>query len=171
MNKKGATGLEGMPSMVIIVCLVFLVLATMAFIALKYGQAMPSDNVATSINETLTTVDAFGEMVDNASLCNFKSFSITRITNSSGFILSAGNYTTSTSGIVYAAADSEVNGTDWLVTYTSKYAAKGCDVLTDFQTEIDNNTSIAGMVMTISLVAVILTVLLGAFVLNRNRGL
>ena len=38
------------------------------------------------------------------------------------------------------------------------------NVTTDLQTEIGNNTSIAGIVLTISLVGIVLTVLIGVFV-------
>lgn len=45
------------------------------------------------------------------------------------------------------------------------------NVTNDLQTEISNNTSIAGIVLTISLVGIVLSVLIGVFVLARNRGL
>ena len=38
------------------------------------------------------------------------------------------------------------------------------NVTTDLQTEIGNNTSIAGIILTISLVGIVLTVLIGVFV-------
>lgn len=45
------------------------------------------------------------------------------------------------------------------------------NVTNDLQTEIKNNTSIAGIVLTISLVGIVLSVLVGVFVLARNRGM
>ena len=44
------------------------------------------------------------------------------------------------------------------------------NVTDDLNTEIANNTSIAGIVLTISLVGIVLTVLIGIFVIARNRG-
>ena len=44
------------------------------------------------------------------------------------------------------------------------------NVTNDLNTEIADNTSIAGIVLTISLVGIVLTVLIGIFVLARNRG-
>lgn len=45
------------------------------------------------------------------------------------------------------------------------------NVTVDLNTEIANNTSIAGIVLTISLVGIVLSVLIGIFVIARNRGL
>jgi len=45
------------------------------------------------------------------------------------------------------------------------------NVTIDLNEEISNNTSIAGIVLTISLVGIVLTVLIGIFVIARNRGM
>lgn len=45
------------------------------------------------------------------------------------------------------------------------------NVTNDLNTEISNNTSIAGIVLTISLVGIVLTVLIGVFVMARQRGM
>lgn len=45
------------------------------------------------------------------------------------------------------------------------------NVTDDLNTEISNNTSIAGIVLTISLVGIVLSVLVGVFVLARQRGM
>ena len=44
------------------------------------------------------------------------------------------------------------------------------NVTKDLNTEIGNNTSIAGIVLTISLVGIVLTVLIGVFMAVRTRG-
>lgn len=43
------------------------------------------------------------------------------------------------------------------------------NVTKDLNTEISNNTSIAGIVLTISLVGIVLTVLIGVFLTIRSR--
>ena len=43
------------------------------------------------------------------------------------------------------------------------------NVTVDLNTEISNNTSIAGIVLTISLVGIVLTVLIGVFLTIRSR--
>ena len=45
------------------------------------------------------------------------------------------------------------------------------NVTIDLNTEIANNTSIAGIVLTISLVGIVLSVLIGIFVIASNRGM
>ena len=45
------------------------------------------------------------------------------------------------------------------------------NVTIDLNTEIGNNTSIAGIVLTISLVGIVLSVLVGVFVLASRRGM
>ena len=45
------------------------------------------------------------------------------------------------------------------------------NVTNDLNTELSNNTSIAGIVLTISLVGIVLTVLIGIFAIARNRGM
>lgn len=44
------------------------------------------------------------------------------------------------------------------------------NVTNDLNTEIANNTSIAGIVLTISLVGIVLTVLIGIFLVARTTG-
>ena len=45
------------------------------------------------------------------------------------------------------------------------------NVTNDLNTEISNNTSIAGIVLTISLVGIVLTVLMGVFLAVRTRNI
>lgn len=45
------------------------------------------------------------------------------------------------------------------------------NVTNDLQTELKNNTSIAGIVLTISLVGIVLTVLIGIFLAARRGGM
>lgn len=45
------------------------------------------------------------------------------------------------------------------------------NVTNDLQTEIKNNTSIAGIVLTISLVGIVLAVLIGIFISARRGGM
>ena len=69
---------------------------------------------------------------------------------------------TSTSAIVW-------NNVNFSYTYEG-HTSVAFNVTGDLQTEIANNTSIAGIILTISLVGIVLTVLLGAFVaIRRNR--
>lgn len=45
------------------------------------------------------------------------------------------------------------------------------NVTDDLQTELDDNTSMAGIVLTVSLVGIVLTVLIGIFLAARRGGM
>lgn len=174
MNKKAQVSLEQAPAIVLIIGLTFMVMATLAYIGQKYGDAMPADLTSTVTNETLTTVEPItGEYVANYSLCNFEDFTVTAVVNATGGeAINSGNYTASTAGLIKATTGAgKYNNTNWKISYTASYTGVGCDVTNDLQTEIKNNTSIAGIVLTISLVGIVLSVLVGVFVLARNRGM
>lgn len=173
MNKKGQITLGDAPQVVLIVGFTFLIMATMAFIAVKYGAAMPSDESATLRNETLLNVTEAGKTVSGTANCNFEDFTIITVQNrTGGSVIQSGNYTTTSAGVIkFTGADTKWNNTAWNVTYSYSYAGTACNITNDLQTEIKNNTSIAGIVLTISLIGIVLAVLIGVFVLARNRGM
>jgi hypothetical protein len=175
-NTKGQLSLGDAPSVVMIVGLTFLVMATLAFIGVKYADAIPSDESAKTINETLTSVTEKGKIVAQASRCNFEDFAVVYIakTNATGdFPFSSTNYTqnSETGAVAFTGVGTQWNNSNWKVTYTFNYAGTACNVTQDLNTEIENNTSIAGIILTISLVGIVLTVLIGIFVISKNRGM
>jgi hypothetical protein len=172
MDKNGQLSLGDAPSIVLIIGLTFLMMATIAYIATSYGSSFPSDLTGTVSNETLTTVDGSGEYVANRGQCNFESFAVTLAKNATGGeAITSTNYSTTTDGKVYSTTNSKYNNTNWKIDYTFAYAGTACNVTTDLNTEIANNTSIAGIILTISLVGIVLAVLIGIFVVARNRGM
>lgn len=170
MQKKGQLSLGDAPSVIMIVGLVFLLMATIAYISYQYqsGFGAPLSNTVTN-ETTSSTVTAAGVRLSGAGNCNFQSLSIGSVTNSTGAeIITAGNYTTTSNGIK-SITNGLYNGTIWNVTYTYSYAGSYCNVTNSLNTQIDNNTSIAGIVLTISLVGIVLTVLIGVFILVGRR--
>lgn len=175
-SKKGQLTLEGAPAVVMIVGLVFLVMATIAFIAEKYGNSIPSDNAASIQGESVVRaniITAAGATVAGASAENAESFVLVQVLNGTGgVVIQNGNFTlNSATGVLKNVSSlAAFTATPYLVNYTYNYAGIAANVTTDLQTEIANNTSIAGIILTISLVGIVLTVLLGAFVaIRRNR--
>lgn len=164
-NKKGQLSLAEAPTIVLIVGLTFLIIATMALVAQKYGAAMPSDISGTQTNETLTTVTATGEQVSEASSqCNFKDFAVTAVYNQSNeVLLTSTNYTTDSTGHIYSRAPAQYNNTNWKVSYTYSFTGTSCNVTGALQTNLTDNTSIAGIVLTIALVGIVLSILIGVF--------
>ena len=95
IQKKGQVSIGAAPGIVMIVGLVFLIMATIAFVANEYGDAILSDG------------ESCGDVV-------------------------------------------------------------ACNVTLDLQTELGDNTSIAGIVLTISLIAIVLGVLIGSFAFRKS---
>lgn len=174
-SKKGQLTLEGAPAVVMIIGLVFLVMATMAFIAEKYGDAIPSDLSATVSGESVARADIIsssGATLAGVNSENAESFALVQVQNGTGgVIIQNGNFTLTSVGVLTNTSSMATFGaTNFLVNYTYNYAGVAANVTTDLQTEIANNTSIAGIILTISLVGIVLSVLLGAFVMiRRNR--
>ena len=168
-NKKGKMGLEDAPSIVVIVGLVFLIMATMAFVGSKYGDAFGSAVSYSVANESLT-VTSTGTSVANAGACNFGGFTVNQVLNSSNTLIAAGNYTTTSAGTIRNTTSTALIGTAWKVSYDYTDGGTACDVTDDLQVEIANNTSIAGIILTISLVGIVLTVLIGIFLVARAPG-
>jgi len=177
-QRKGQLTLADAPTVVLIVGLVFLIMATMAFISSKMGDSLAeSDRTSVTVtNETGAFVNYTTFTVDDADQLGFKDFVITQITNSTngttGFLLvvSASNYTYTQAGVVTNATTFNFNSANVSYTYTYTPKSTAYNTTVDLNTEIANNTSIAGIVLTISLVGIVLTVLIGVFLVTRGAG-
>jgi hypothetical protein len=170
-NKKGQITLADAPSVVLIVGLIFLIMATVAYIGQKYGDAIDSSLTKTVLEDNLGTVDnVTGKKVSFAGACNFADFSISAMQNgTTGIALNSNNYTYSSDGTIKTANAAYASNPTLVVNYSFSYAGIACNVTKDLQTEISDNTSIAGIVLTISLVGIVLTVLIGVFLAMRVR--
>ena len=174
-NKKGQLSLEDAPTIVLLVGLVFLVMATFAFIGEKYGNAIDTPNVASAaVNESITVPGTAGITLDADALEDGSCGTITVVYNGTGGAIIPLTNFTQTGCTVVNATGPTVTATfasALLVNYpyTSTVESASSNVTTDLQTEIGNNTSIAGIVLTISLVGIVLTILIGVFVGVRRR--
>ena len=168
-HKKGQLSLGDAPVIVLVVGLLFLVMATVALVGEKFGAAMPSDNSKTVVNETTGTINDSQYIYvtnDAGTHCNYESFTVLVVTNATGpgITIDSANYTTNAGGgIIYSSTLGDHNNSVWNVTYSWTYAGTACNVTLDLQTELGNNTSIAGIVLTIALVGIVLTILIGVF--------
>jgi hypothetical protein len=172
MKKKGQMGLESAISVVLIVGLVFLILATLAYIGVKYGDATSIDTTLTKLNDTLTTVDGVGEYLSVASYRNVVCSVLTIQNATSGHVIST-NYTATNCLIKSTQPLGGFNNTNWNVSYTYTFdlATVATNVTDDMNTEIKNNSSITGIILTVSLIGIILAVLLGVFFSMRRSNL
>ncbi len=167
MNKKGQFTIENAPMIILIVGLTFLMMATLAFVGENYGTAIEDTASGTTYNET-GSINSTGYTLEGGYKAT--SFSITTATNASdGTVIASGNYTVSNSGVVTNASSAIYPNTNFTYTYKYNTGTAAFNVTEDLSTEIEGNTSIAGIVLTISLVGIVLTVLIGVFVGFRRR--
>lgn len=174
-HKKAQLSLGDAPTVVLIVGFVFLVMATIAYIGEKYGNALDTDNTAaTSVNESLAKASTAGiTLSTGANAKNGVCGSLTRIMNATGnYEITLANVTQT--GCVVKNTTTIANvGSTWLYSYPYTYSAEtsASNVTGDLNTEISNNTSIAGIVLTISLVGIVLSILIGIFMAARRGGM
>lgn len=176
MRKKGQLTLEGAPAVVMIVGLVFLVMATMALIAEKYNDSFPADNSATITNEAATrtsVISTTGYRTAGANQENAQDFVLIGVLNGTGGVkIGNGNFSlNSATGVLtnVSSLQAYISTTSYPTNYSFSFSGVAANVTTDLTTEIANNTSIAGIILTISLVGIVLSILVGVFVSIRNR--
>jgi hypothetical protein len=151
-----------------IVGFVFLIMATIAYVADEYGDSLPTDEDGTITNESVTraNLNAGAHALSGTGACNAENFAVTEVNNGTD-TFNSGNYTISDGGSFNNA--SAVNpAAGWNVSYTYDYSGVSCNVTNNLQTELDDNTSIAGVILTISLIGIVLTVLIGIFLASRR---
>jgi hypothetical protein len=153
-------------------------MATMAYVGSKYGDATDTDNTAGSaVNQSISVPTTSGVYLG---VVNYKNVacpaSITRMVNGTdGTIIAAGNYTYTaatckiTNATSFTGQGFSVPKVDYTYTYSASTVAS--NTTDSLQTEINNNTSIAGIVLTISLVGIVLAILIGIFMAARRNGM
>lgn len=169
-TKKGAIQLADAPAVVFIVGFVFLMMATLAYISSEYRSGLGTSSASVT-NESITqTALAANSSLNGVDNCGTSGFSVTNVNNGSWAIITSGNYTATAYGYIVNTT-STFSVSSWNVTYTYDHGGTACNVTTDLEEELSDNTSIAGIVLTISLVGIILSVLIGIFVASRRRGM
>jgi len=169
LPKKGQLSISDAPKVVMIVGFVFLLMATVAYVSSEYRVGIGADESATVTNETVTAAQySAGYTLSGASNCSAENFAITSVTNGTTSF-TAGNYSVTDAGVFTNSTATE--GEDWNVSYTYDYGATACDVTEDLETELGDNTSIAGVVLTIALIGIVLSILIGVFMGFRTRRL
>jgi hypothetical protein len=171
VNKKGQLNIGDAPAVIITVGFIFLMLATLALVANEYGNAMPDGTTYSVSNETITTTERGSqqkvEVAVNPCATNFADAAVVNATT--GASISSGNWTLgSTTGIFQNTTGSIYNASSWELSYTYT-VARGCNITADLESEIEDNVSLTGVVLTIALVGIVLTILIGIFV-GFTRG-
>jgi hypothetical protein len=161
------------PGIVLIVGFVFLLMATLAFVSEEFRDGVGAFSENTVSEETGFYLNGTTYTVDDASRCNFENFAVVSVVNSSDTsqTVASGNYTTDAdAGTIVNATSDWPATTEVYVSYTYDYGGTTCNVTEDFDEELDDNTSIAGMVLTIALIGIVLSLLIAVFMgMRRNR--
>jgi len=171
-SKKGQLTLGDAPSVVLIVGLLFLVMATIALVSDKFGDAILSEETLTVTNETAGWVNQTNYTVDRAGELGFTGFSVVQLYNlSSDTLVPLTNITQYSNGVI-RSVNFLYNSTNVSVTYTFTHTpeTEAYNATDALQTEISNNTSIAGIVLTISLIGIVLSILVGVFMGVSRRS-
>lgn len=174
MKNKGQISLGDAPNVVLIVGLVFLIMATIAYIAYNFGDSTRIANTAgTVVNESITSSKTAGLSVTLAksTLNDISCGSLTEALNgTNGVNIALANFTQSGCKLVNASSMAQF-GTALLVSYPYTYSAdtSASNITDALNTTLNNNTAIAGIVLTIALVGIVLSILIGVFVLVGRR--
>lgn len=174
MKKKAQITLQDAPNIVIVIGITFLMLATLAFIGYKYGNTLDTPTTVNKISYNIAALTEVNSLLSGGSLKQVSCSTISNVTNaSSGAVIAAGNYTQTGCLLKTTATAGTYNNTPVNVTYSYTYQldTTASNVTNSLQDEIQNNTSIMGIVLTVALVGIVLAVLIGIFVLSKRRGL
>ena len=164
IQRKGQMEIADAPGVVLIVGLLFLTLATVALIGQKFGDAVDQDLVTGSVTNESGSVNLTGYLLAQASGKENFAATITLILNgSSGQTIPAANYTLRNSNMVFNATALQYHLANISYTYTYTIGTAASNITDDLNTEIGNNTGIAGIVLTISLIGIVLSILIGVF--------
>jgi len=153
LDKKGQLSIGDAPKVVLIVGLIFLLMATIAFIGEKYGDSIENIDSATVTNESGAYINSTGYTLANAGAYSFANpVIVSAYNNTDNIIILSGNYSISSTGVLTNATTT--TWADVNVTYTYNWydRSSAFNATIGLQTEISDNVSIAGIVLTISLV-------------------
>lgn len=176
-SKKAQISIGDAPTVVMVVGLVFLLLATFAYINVKSGDSFSTETTTLKNNDSVGPItDIRATSLSVAGLRNVACDTATVVVNASGEAIASGNYTqsgctiTATTKIHYSPG---YNNSKWNITYsyTHDLESIASNITNDSSTEIAGNTSIAGIVLTISLIGIVLTLLIGIFLAARRGGM
>lgn len=172
-SKKAQLRIGDAPGVVLIVLFLFMILGTSAYLLDKYQEAFGTDSV-TMVDEVVTQAELIAlTQLEGSSACNAENLVVVSILNSTGTeILTAANYSVNASTWVITNLTSEFTINDWWVNYTFDFTGIECNVTSALTEELEDNVSIAGMILTISLIGIVLSILIGLFyVFTTKKGM
>lgn len=157
---------------IVLTIAVVAILITIIMLVFNEWQGITNKLEGETINDTLNTVDEFGEYVDNATVCGFDDWVITKVTNeSTGETVTAGNYSydEDTGEIWYADVEAgQFNNTNWNISYTFVYGGEDCEAMRTISTDYVDFVKWIGIILLVVAAAIILGVVISSFA-SRER--
>lgn len=178
-NLKSDKGVAGTSVLLGLIVALFLIGLLVMIFAIMGGALITSSYTATTVtvtNETGAYVNSSNYTVDNSGALNFRTFTITQVTNSTngtaGFLLvvDAANYTALTSGVTNATA---FNFNSANISYTYVYDAQNTatGVINNTTNSISTVTTFFSLFIVIGSMVVLILLTVIIIVAIRQSGL
>ena len=167
-SKKGQVTTIAPTIIVLIVAATILILGIVVVQSIRDTDIISKAVGGTVTGETLTTVTETGELLAHSTDPAFV-FTITTLTNTTGFVIPTDNFTAGTDGRISFIGDTEFNNTDWNASYTF---SAGDLVFTD------TNKTLTGLgtfgdfweiIVLAIIISLVIGLLLTVFGTSRNR--
>ena len=173
-SKKGIALNQAFGAILVLVLVsVLVIVAILLFSNLISGVFTGLSGTQETVTDESLTPTFAGAAVANSTACGFAAFSIVTATNSSGTLITSGNYTTS------ASAGTVVNTTSltgtmvapWLLNYTHTSGGPACVATQGMITQFATYPALIGLVGTIIFLGLVIGVLVASFVFGGKQGI
>lgn len=167
-DKKGV-GLNDLYPAIITIVLIGMVLGIGIFVLDETSRAISSEAFAVS-GENVNVTRA-GTAVNTAGLCGFSDMAVTAVTNLTGSLIGAGNYSATAGTGTISNATATVTPTSWLINYTYQGSAAGsnyCSSIITASTGIGTFADWIAVIVVVLAAAIVLGIVVGSF--GRRKG-
>lgn len=149
------------------VALVAIVIVVIIYMFTSLQTGVGSTESKTMVNAT-GTINATGYLLVNSTECNFASPSITGVYNTSGILVSPGNY--SLSGTYYLTNLTNNNMTNAIINYTYYNGGTACTATANASNQFSGIVPMVGLILVIVLIGVVIGVLINSFVGGKIKA-
>jgi hypothetical protein len=167
INKKGIALTELLPAFVIVAS-VFLLIVLMVFVFGVFSESMENTATAnTVINESGAYINSTGYQLASGVSGNPRTFSVTTVhNNSDGIIITSGNYTLSSTGLLTNATTTTWE--DVNVSYTYNTDSSEITAAKDSQSNITRAIPLVGILFIILAIGALIAILVASLI-SRKR--
>lgn len=166
-KKKGIALNQAFAAVLMLVLVAVLVIVAIFLFSTLQDGAFTGTEAASVIGENITPIAT----VNNATRCGFENFVITAATNSTGSILTSGNWTTTGAGVVTnTTALTGEAAAPWNINYTYDWGGEACEATQSMIVQFATYPALIGLVGTIIFLGIVIGVLVASFVFGKGQG-